>query len=764
MMPFPRLKGSIASIAALLLLASAACDRGPKPEEPPVVRPKDMTAEAWTDAWRQAVEITGELTQGSSRQTWAYTDMAYRTYSLKVVARNESDYELESGDNLFLIEARDAPVSPKTVLVITGATFVNPPPENFSGSVEFRGSGKEGRDDPNNPFAAFSSFRAGHEQPDDMGLYNSQTCLKGGGMFRNIPPLLQFTMGGGEDDSKDAFENIPRGEEKKTETELQLSVMVRREYCDKAWVLTPEMTARNRDGESVSFRGVLEFAPDKGSGDASGDGGWKLVSTRLLPMTAEAVVPLLDDTGAPLWQRVFASYWAYRWPEASAAALHRIASAKGTENEALRAGAVRSLGKIRHAESFALLHEIVRDTKAFPRTRGEAVRALGRLGNVAATPDIVALAKKEDDVLSDDAVKALGDMGDRTAVEPLLAMLRSNDREEDHAAVADSLSRLADENTVEKLAEIARGSRKGADDAIVALGKVRGGAAVAALIAMMSGVDASKRANICSALGENDTPEALAALVAALEDKDADVRAAAAFALGGADTDARAAALVAALDHGDEKVRMAAVEGLAGHKRQEGRAKIAAMAADAEEKEEVRTTAIKAMSVFPDVGTGQALLGLAQDAKADIRAAALQSLGKLGGEGARAAIVQALGDKESDVRVAAAWAFRKLGKTEDFAPFVQALLTEKEASVLTAEVGALIALDFKDLSDLPAIADRLVALDGDGRAQIQRLLKHMSGNKDIKLKSGAKKAEIEAAVKKWKEWHSGRTQAEESKE
>lgn len=751
-------------LAAFLILASGACDRGPKPEQPPVVRPADMTVEAWTDAWRKAVEITGELTQGSSRQTWGYTDMAYRTYSPTVIIRNTSDYDLESGDNLFVIEARDALVSPKTVLVIAGGTFVKTPPENYSGSVEFRGSGKEGRGAADNPFAVFSTVRAGHEEPDDMGLYNSQTCLEGGGMFRNIPPLLQFTMGGGEDDSKDAFENIPRGEERKIETELQLSVMVLREYCDKAWVLTPEMTARDRDGESLSFRGMLEFAPRVASDEASGEGGWELVSSRFLPMTAETVVPLLDDTAAPLWQRVFASYWAYRWPEASAAALHRIASAAGTENEALRAGAIRSLGKIRHEESFALLHEMVRDANAFPRTRGEAVRALGRLGNFAATPDIIALAKKSDDVLSDDAVKALGDMGDRAAVEPLLAMLRSNDREDDHSAVADSLSRLADENTIGPLAEIARGSRKGADDAIVALGKVRSGPAVAALTAMMPGVDASKRTNICAALGENDTPEALEALVAALEDKDADVRAAAASALGGADTDARAAALVAALDHKDEKVREAAVEGLAGHKRLEGRARIAAMAADAEEKEEVRTTAIKAMSVVPEEGTGQALIGLAQDSKAGIRAAALQSLGKLGSVEARAAIIQALGDKESDVRVAAAWSFRKMGKTDDFAPFIQALLAEKESSVLTAEVGVLIALDFKDLSYLPAIADRLAALDEDGREQIQRLLEHMSGNKDIKLKSGAKKAEIEASVQKWKDWHAGRTQAEDSKE
>jgi len=245
----------------------------------------------------------------------------------------------------------------------------------------------------------------------------------------------------------------------------------------------------------------------------------KQIGAKVGPQTADEIRFLLSDRGAY---------------GGAAAALARLGPqgvspllrACYTVDKDLRAAALNNLGRQRvKAAVDAALHNLGSDPN---NKKGEALKALGFIGDRRAVPALIPFLKDADN--REAAVTSLGLLRDPRAVEPILATLLEKEK-------------------------------RYRDAAVLALRRI-GRPAFSALVRELTSPQVLMRQAAAAGLVGSSSPSVNAPLVAALGDPDAEVRSSAAEALGWEGNVAAVSPLVAALSDKSWQVVDSAVAAL----------------------------------------------------------------------------------------------------------------------------------------------------------------------------------------------------------
>lgn len=730
----------ILAIAVWILSPSAkrtiATALAPKP---PLTRPASMTNERWIAEWQKQLPVEATLTQGTTPQLFAFNSDPLRAYKLKLRLANQTGYEIPLGRELYVVETSTP--GKESPLTIAGGYFRVTPPEDYSGVVEYRGGDDATVGDLD---AAITRARE-TDALTSMGLLNS-LAYSSVGTFRNLGPMMEFMTGSKPKAETRTFGAMPPGKDAVIESELRLAVMIEKERLSTVYIVTPAM-APTEPGSSV-LRYVLKMKrePQKKKDD---DTQWSLAEARLLPMTAETLHPIVKDAQGELWRRVFAARWLADCAKDSGPALLEIA--KGKENAALRASAITSLGLLKHAPAHPALAEVAKSTTEPLSSRAAAILALGRIGNSAALPLLRDLTREEESSLDDEAVTALGLLGDRAAAPTLLDILDDENQSDLHTYAASAISRIADDPAVDRLTNIARSGRLGADDCITALGRVGSPKAVASLVSVYDQGSVEVRQNVCRSIGHLDRPEVTALLERALAEKEAGVRTAALDGAAKAKSAERQKLLIGALDDRDPAVQQAAM-GRIGELMVGGASdRLTAIAREKSGNADIRGTAITTLASINGEKATPLLFELLADPTPAIRRSSIDALGTAREKKALPKLALLLKDSDASVRSAAARAIGDVGTQTDGAMLVDALLLEKDVDCIRADVGAIIELEYKDRKAFSRVVDRIQESDADTRMSLQRLLENWSGE-DLGAAWSADEAEVRKSVAKWREW------------
>ena len=293
------------------------------------------------------------------------------------------------------------------------------------------------------------------------------------------------------------------------------------------------------------------------------------------------------------------------------AEMDRIAAALGDPDPRIRGAAVEAAALLPPAEAAPAL--IARLKEASRETRLAILRALGLLGHKGSAPALVAFLSDPDEEIRQAAARALGSSPDPAAVPPLLkaaaegGSLRGPARE--------SLDRIqGPEADAALLTALKEGDPRVRAEAGRALGVRRVSAAVSSLLKAVEESEPALRNDLYKALAgvvrAEDLP-ALADLVARTADtSDAAAAAVLAAAVQVPDAAGRADAVVAACARASGAGRQALwrILGRLGGPR----ALEVLRAALRDPDEEARKEAVRALSLWPDVGAAEDLLALAR--------------------------------------------------------------------------------------------------------------------------------------------------------
>jgi HEAT repeat protein len=704
------------------------------PSDPPLVRPEKIVYENWLAEWQSRLPVAGTLKESEISQFFNFSSSSHREYTLHVELQNQTNYHVETGHNLYLIEtARPAaPDSEEELLEVAGGYFTEDPLEDYSGVGEFRGLEES--------------------EYDLCGLHNSHVVSPKGEVVRRLGPLIVFTIGRYTERVVPSFGHAQPGDTLTIDSTLQLAVMVKKELQEKATLVSPALIFQNEKGERAAFRYLISFTPTFADTEKV-KRQWQFSAAELLPLISEALLPRLAKPSLPLWQRVLTAHWAGEYgKEQAGESLMAIAGAKGQESDVLRAAAIRGLGSAKQTSAVPQLISILKNKSENFRTRDAAIQALGRIGDPVATPLLLDIVKRNIKAETREAILALGELGDLAAVEPLIGILENNNRSEYHDEAGRALGKLADNSHLERLAKIARNTRyQGNSHAITAIGGIGTPEAGAILIELAQSNSETIRSGACAALGKIDTPEALATLKTALNDKELSVREAAVEGLAELDNENRRAALIEALRSPHVDVQQSAMELLAALRVAAAKPGIVALLNDGSEDTEVRESAAKSLSYYPGKESAEILTGALTDSSAAVRIAAISALQDLKAKNTLPNLLQVLKDQKADVRSAAAEAIGKIGEGSAISPLVESLLKETESSVLHSLVNALIDLNYKDFAAFSEILARLKNLNSEERAPLERLLTHLS-SEDFGAGWSASSQEVEESIKKWQDW------------
>lgn len=413
-----------------------------------------------------------------------------------------------------------------------------------------------------------------------------------------------------------------------------------------------------------------------------------------------------------------------RAPEALATALHH----PSTE---VRLHAAEVLGDLRHPASGEALIERLNDANEFPNVRHAAAQALGKIGDRAATPALIAAAEQGDFWVRYAAIEALGRLADEAAVGPLLRLLKQDvwmrpatvqalgnlGRVE---AVADLAAALDDPNDTVRSAAIeailkivVEPSTEGAAPApvadelrqlipVAALRRelnthlVPGSGYAAHLLGWLAPPEALP--DLITALGEDDEtlrhaaveailrygPTALDPLRAALGHPNAGVRENAVELLGILADPAVVPSLVEHLDDTSNAVRQAVLRAL-GSLGGEGAYQGLLTALN---DPSTREMALSVLGQLRDPGLVDSLRHALYDGQTTTRAAAAQALSVLGDEAAVSSLLNAVRQPDGQSRLAAAEALGRVRNNRAVGLLIEAL-TDREPLVRQKAVEAL---------------------------------------------------------------------------
>jgi HEAT repeat protein len=303
------------------------------------------------------------------------------------------------------------------------------------------------------------------------------------------------------------------------------------------------------------------------------------------------------------------------------------------------------------------LLRVLRGRRVGDSVREAAAAALGRIGDAAAVPGLLAALRDADWRVCRAAAWALGEIG-APAVPGLLAALRDESWQVREAA-AEALGEIGAPVVPGLLAALGDTNADVREAAAAALGKIGDAAAVPGLLAALGDADADVREAAAWALRKIGDAAAVPGLLAVLRDADADVREAAAKASGWIGDAAAVPGLLAALRDADADVRKEAARALG----QIGDAAVALGLLQALRDADADTCRMvaRALGQIGDKAAVPGLLRALRDARVGVRAAAAAALGQIGDVAAVPGLLQALRDADADTCRMVARALGQIG-------------------------------------------------------------------------------------------------------
>jgi HEAT repeat protein len=323
--------------------------------------------------------------------------------------------------------------------------------------------------------------------------------------------------------------------------------------------------------------------------------------------------PCVREVGARLLGR-------QRSTTATTAIASRLASSDGPG----RAAAAYALG-LTGAGVSAPLEEALADP--VPAVRGNALWALGRIGDGAAAGRVWRLLRDGEAPVRAAAVQTLRHLEARDSVELIIQVLRSDPDAEVRRVAAWALADLGARASAPALIEALRRDEDGSvrEMAAWALSEVRSPEATEALhVALREDDNEEVRATAIWALGSQGDENALPRIVEALGDPSAEIRARAAWAIGSIEPSAAPPALVRALRDDDVDVRLRAAWAL-GQIADASVLPALSAALDVETNSEVREAELRALLMMGQRDE-EALARLIETGTPEIRSQAVAAL------------------------------------------------------------------------------------------------------------------------------------------
>ncbi|MEP7357644.1 MAG: HEAT repeat domain-containing protein, partial [Anaerolineales bacterium] len=291
------------------------------------------------------------------------------------------------------------------------------------------------------------------------------------------------------------------------------------------------------------------------------------------------------------------------------------------------------LGDLRNPQVPLALIAHLADTAEFPNVRHAAAQALGKIGDLAATPALIAAAEQADFWVRFAAVEALGRLGDPRAVAPLGRLLHEDPWM--RAAIVEALGNIGQ---VEAVPDLAAALDDG-NDAVRA-------ASIEALLKIV--VEPSGGDGFSSSVLDSLRPQIPAGplrreLTAHLAPNSTH----AAYLLGWLAPPEALADLIDTLGHEEETLRHAAVEAVLRY----GSAAVDSLLGALRRPEGLaREDAAELLGILAgpaDPPVVAALLSRLNDPSTGVRQTVVRALGALGGEAAYAGVLQALNDPDA---------------------------------------------------------------------------------------------------------------------
>jgi HEAT repeat protein len=296
----------------------------------------------------------------------------------------------------------------------------------------------------------------------------------------------------------------------------------------------------------------------------------------------------------------------------------------------VRQAAAEVLGSLRLAPAVAPLASCLYQAGEITAVREAAAQALGKIGDRAATPALIAAAADAAAEIRLTAIQALGQLDDERAVPPLLEMMQL-----DVASLPTIIEALGNLGQPEAVAPLASILATQPEDQLL------GTAALEALVKIIIEPESEKpETNARLVTARRLVP--IAPLLHALQAHSAPGNAYAAHLLGWLRPPEALPHLVTALGQlGDARVRDAATEAILRY----GRAALGALKeALAHPAPAVRESAASLLGMVGDAGVVPELLEHLNEGELPVRQAVLHALGNLGGEAAYAGLLQAMED------------------------------------------------------------------------------------------------------------------------
>jgi HEAT repeat protein len=318
--------------------------------------------------------------------------------------------------------------------------------------------------------------------------------------------------------------------------------------------------------------------------------------------------------------------------------------------------------------------------------RRAAVVALGRIGDVKATPALLEILTDEQH--ASEAAIALGQIGDSRALDGLLAVMGSDDSATRQAAVA-AINSLATTTLRERIEPFLHDSNpKVRESAIKVAGYFGYPNLFARFLELCNDPDEKVRCAAIEHLVYFDEPRVPELLRQSITSPDPKVRAAAARAMGNADGLEVISYLIAALNDEDGWVRYFSTRALARHRSSEIVPAVVALL-EREEFNHIRIAALDVLGQNADVSTLLIVARFAEHDDANVASGALFAIGKVPGKSAVGPLLKALRSPNAAVRVAATRVLGQRKENSAWEELQRIAATDSEQKVAESAVDAL---------------------------------------------------------------------------
>jgi HEAT repeat protein len=628
----------------------------------PRVRPEAVAYEDWLGRWSAGLPVTATLVQRRDPSFSPFFEPSHRrVYEAKIEIQNRSGRTLETGKTFHVVEVAkkgNEAGAGDTPLEVPGAQFTRTPLEDYTGATEWLL--------PPEPAADLFALVVLKSTTSALRLYNGQTRDQRGGYVRLLGDNIHWEEGRPGESVGATYGSAAPDQSLTAATSFQLGVMVKPSRLEHVVLISPEIIPQGKKAEGTRFRYLLTFTPAPAP-DPKKPSTWTLAKSRLVAMSPDGILPLLEEKNAAMWQRIAASYWAEEYAaDAAEATLLRIVSAKGAESDLARVFALVTLWAKDKTAAVGPSLTIAQDTSERAEMRQAAVEALGALKEKKALPLLLELADGKDTRLSEAAIRALGRLEDAAAVDPLLRILENNARTDHHSVAADALAQLGEKVALDldRLVKIARDpNAAAAPEAVEALGRLTSDQAAAVVLELAQASAPRQREASCRGLARMTKAEGRAALRKLLADEVDSVRRAAAQAIDSIKDEAEKTALMReALKSPHRGVREQALFYLSFGRGQRYIAEVSAVLNDPKQDAELRHLAAEVLGGTRAGAALDGLLAATKDADASVRGKAAENLGLAREARGWEAMMTLLSDRAAEARAGAATG---LGNTRD---------------------------------------------------------------------------------------------------